>query len=64
MSSLGLGVAHAVAVAPEVSQDLADARSAGKLLALIVERSNHLLHPFGVFEQDVTQLMEWVLISN
>ena len=58
MTGLGVGVAHAMTVAPEVSQDLADARSARELLALIVERSNHLLHPFGVFKQEVTQLME------
>ena len=58
MPCLGVGVAHAVAIAPEVSQDLADARSAGELLALIVERTNHLLHPVTVLEQHVAQLVE------
>ena len=58
MTGLGVGVAHAMAVAPEVSQHLADARSAGELLALIVQRSNHLLDPVGVVEQEVTQLAE------
>ena len=58
MTGLGVGVAHAMTVAPEVSQDLADARSARELLALIVQRSNHLLDPDGVVEQEVTQLVE------
>ena len=58
MTGLGVGVAHAMAVAPEVSQHLADACSAGKPLALIVQRSNHLLDPVGVVEQEVTQLVE------
>ena len=58
MTGLGVGVAHAMTVAPEVAQHLADARSAGKPLALIVQRSNHLLDPIVVVEQDVTQLVE------
>ena len=57
MPCLGVGVAHAVAIAPEVSQDLADTRSAGELLALIVQRTNHLLHPVRVVEQHVAQLL-------
>ena len=58
MTGLGVGVAHAMTVAPEVSQDLADARSARELLALIVQRSNHLVDPIGLVEQEVTQLVE------
>ena len=58
MMGVGVGVAHAMTVAPEVAQHLADARSAGKPLALIVQRSNHLLDPAGVVEQEVTQLVE------
>ena len=53
MPSLGVGLAHAVAIAPEVSQDLGDARSAGELLALIVQRTNHLLQPVRVVAQHV-----------
>ena len=58
MPGLGIGVAHAVAVAPEVAQHLADACSAREPLALIGKRSNHLLDPVGVVEQEVTQLVE------
>ena len=58
MTGLGVGVAHAVAVAPEVSQYLADARPARELLALIVQGTNHLLHPVSVVEQEVTQFVE------
>ena len=36
MTGLGVGVAHAMAITAEVSQDPADARSARELLALIV----------------------------
>ena len=35
MTGLGVGAAHAMTVAPEVAQHLADARSAGKPLALM-----------------------------
>ena len=58
MPGPGVGVAHAVAIVPEVSQDLADARSAGELLALIVQGPNHLLHSVGVVAQHVAQLVE------
>ena len=58
MTGLGVGVAHAMAITAEVSQDPADARSARELLALIVQRSNHLLHSVGVVEQEVTQFVE------
>ena len=53
-----MGIAHAIAVAPEVAQHFADSLSTRALLALTGKRANHLLDAIGIVEQEVTQLVE------